>query len=237
MGFGCLTADVIVNYAYGEDFGGLRTKDFLHPVIAVGDTLLIYAQWAIYFRKVFYALDTFYDWLPDKILKVLSPQVLGMRKFQLTCAYSIYNLKYNRETVLSAPPTIFDTLLDPAANKGRPVPSDAVLTSEAVLMLLAGTDTTANTLTVATYAVLRNPQIRHSLLAELNEAMPTQKDVDIVTAEKLRGLPYLNACFREALRLSHGAPGRLPRVVPASGTTVCNIFIPPETVISHSNYV
>ena len=83
MGFRCLTADVIVDYAYGEDFGGLRTKNFMHPAIAAGDTLLIYAQWAIYFRKIFYTLDVFCDWLPDKVLKVLSPQVLAMRNFKL----------------------------------------------------------------------------------------------------------------------------------------------------------
>ena len=111
----------------------------------------------------------------------------------------MHNLKRSEETTYSTRPTIFDTLLDPAANRGHPVPSDAVLTSEAVLMLLAGTDTTANTLTVATYATLCNPQTRQRLLVELKEAMPTQKDVDTVTTQKLRSLPYL---VRNAMILS-----------------------------------
>ena len=46
-----------------------------------------------------------------------------------------------------------------------------------------------------------------------------------------------NGCIKEALRLSYGAPGRLPRVVPPSGHTVAGYHIPAGTVVSHSNYV
>ncbi|KAL8637320.1 MAG: hypothetical protein Q9226_009134, partial [Calogaya cf. arnoldii] len=46
-----------------------------------------------------------------------------------------------------------------------------------------------------------------------------------------------NAIIKESLRLSHGAPGRLPRLVPPSGTFVNDIFIPRRTLITHSNYI
>lgn len=45
------------------------------------------------------------------------------------------------------------------------------------------------------------------------------------------------AVIKESLRLSYGAPGHLPCIVPTSGTTVGNTFIPAGTIISHSNYV
>ena len=45
------------------------------------------------------------------------------------------------------------------------------------------------------------------------------------------------ACIKEALRLSYGAPGRLPRVVPSSGHVVDGVQIPPGVVVSHSNFV
>ena len=45
------------------------------------------------------------------------------------------------------------------------------------------------------------------------------------------------AIIKESLRLSYGAPGRLPRIVPASGAIVGDVFVPAGAVISHSNYV
>jgi len=43
--------------------------------------------------------------------------------------------------------------------------------------------------------------------------------------------------IKESLRLSYGAPGRLPRIVPSSGTSIAGRPIPAGTVVSHSNYV
>ena len=80
MGFRCLAADVIVEYAFGEDFGGIKTGDFMHPVISAIDNLLISAQWGLYFRRIFYALDILTDYLPDSVLERIAPPVLGMRE-------------------------------------------------------------------------------------------------------------------------------------------------------------
>ena len=80
MGFKCLAADVIVNYTFGEDFGGIKSDGFDHPIICAMDDLLISAQWALYFRKVFYSLDRMAEHLPNAVLKCVAPSVLGMRK-------------------------------------------------------------------------------------------------------------------------------------------------------------
>lgn len=58
MDIRCLTADVTVGYAYREDFGGLSARNFMHPVIKVGEILFVYAQWRLYFPRIFAALDT-----------------------------------------------------------------------------------------------------------------------------------------------------------------------------------
>ncbi|KAL8730121.1 MAG: hypothetical protein Q9181_004778 [Wetmoreana brouardii] len=237
LGFRCLAADVIVDYAYQEDFGGLSAESFKHPVIEAGDDLLIYAQWGLYFRKLFMTLDFVTSCLPDSVISTLSPQLLAIRNFETVCARRIQRLKARPKNYHSELPTIFDTLLNPQKNKNRAVPSNAVLTSEAILMLLAGTDTTANCLVVGTYGVLHSPKTLEKLSYELREAIPDPEDPSGMTADRLRKLPYLSACIKESLRLSYGAPGRLPRVVPASGTTVGDISIPAGTVISHSNYV
>lgn len=86
-------------------------------------------------------------------------------------------------------PTIFDTILNPKANKNRQTPSDSDLTAEAVLMLLAGMDTTANALVVGTWGVLQDSKIYQKLVQEL-DAVLGQIDTE-VTTEMIERLPYL----------------------------------------------
>ena len=43
--------------------------------------------------------------------------------------------------------------------------------------------------------------------------------------------------IKEALRVSYGVPGKLPRVIPAEGMTLCGQYIPPGTTVSMSCYV
>ncbi|KAG9230255.1 cytochrome P450 [Amylocarpus encephaloides] len=201
--FRCLTADVIVDYSFRQDFEGLKSNNFIHPLIEAGDLMLVYAQWGIYFRKPFLLLDLLINSNP-------TPED-------------------------SEFPTIFDKLLNPAANKGQQVPSDDALAAESILMLLAGTDTTANALVVGVYGTLKNPEIVAMLKRELQEARLGELKEKI--GSTLRNLPYLNAIIKESLRLSHGAPGRIPRIVPEGGITIEDMLIPSGTVISHSAYI
>jgi cytochrome P450 len=125
-------------------------------------------------------------------------------------------------------------MLNPDPTKGQYTPPNVGLTNDAVLMFVAGTDTTANTLVNATWALLNNSQIRKTLQAELRSAIPDKNTmVDWVTLE---GLPYLRAVIKESLRFSYGVPGRIPRIVPPSGATFCGQSIPPGTSVAHSAY-
>ena len=107
------------------------------------------------------------------------------------CSRSVRKLKGRPRICPDMQPTIFDTLLQPHLNKNRPVPSDAELTAEAVLMLLAGTDTTANALVVGTYHILQNPNVLQKFSAELKRAFPCSETVYNMTNEEMRKLPYL----------------------------------------------
>ena len=120
---------------------------------------------------------------------------------------------------------MFDIALDPDARKGRPTLTVDQLSADALFLLLAGTDTTSLTLTMATYRVLSNPNILERLQAELREALP-RKDMQLEYAE-LENLPYLRAVVRETLRTANVVPGRLPRVVPPEGVLFCGQRIPP----------
>lgn len=81
-GFRCLTADLIISYAYGQEFGGLNSKNFKHPVIEAADDLMTSTQWATYFRRTFAVIDIMVGMLPDRVLKHLAPQLLAVRRFE-----------------------------------------------------------------------------------------------------------------------------------------------------------
>ena len=116
-------------------------------------------------------------------------------------------------------PTIFDTALKPNTEKAQVKPSIDDLTADTLLQLIAGTDTSAHALVIATYHVLRDVRVLKKLQFELREAIPV-KDTFLKWTD-LEKLPYLRSVIEESLRLSSGAPGHLPRVVPAAGAVLC----------------
>ncbi|KAF5255348.1 hypothetical protein FOXYS1_14246, partial [Fusarium oxysporum] len=97
---------------------------------------------------------------------------------------------------------------------------------EAGNLIVAGSDTTAVTLTYLIWAVLKQPQLQAELEREISELS------DELTFDELKSAPLLNSVIEETLRLYGAAPGALPRVVPGKGLDVCGHYIPPGTVVS-----
>ena len=81
-----------------------------------------------------------------------------------------------------------------------------------MVILFAGTDTTASTLAAIMYHMLADRSALGRLKAELEAAMPDPQKLP--DASKLDKLPYLNAVIHEALRLYPGATHRQDRAAP-----------------------
>lgn len=89
--------------------------------------------------------------------------------------------KANKQT------SIFEVLLTPT--DGEKVPAPDKIKDEAISILAAASDTTGNALTVATYHIIKNPDIYRTLRAELEDAFPDEDStLDYLLLEKL---PYL----------------------------------------------
>ncbi len=101
----------------------------------------------------------------------------------------VFTLKDRAKDTGGSVPTVFDTVLNPDPAKGEYTPSDHDLTADAVFLFVAGTDTTANTLSLGTWQLLKNPSMLQTMQTELRQVMP-EKDMtpDWVTLENL---PYL----------------------------------------------
>ncbi|KAJ5092010.1 sterigmatocystin biosynthesis P450 monooxygenase STCB [Penicillium alfredii] len=116
------------------------------------------------------------------------------------------------------------------SEKGQSAITDADVAFEAGNLIIAGSDTTAVTLTYLIWAVLSRPALRSQLETELAGVNENYVEAD------LESLPLLNAVILETLRLYGAAPGALPRTVPAGGVTLSSHYLPSGTTVSTQNW-
>ncbi|KAF3024104.1 hypothetical protein E8E14_002621 [Neopestalotiopsis sp. 37M] len=102
----------------------------------------------------------------------------------------------------------------------------AEVSDNASAYIIAGSDTTANTLTYLVWLVCRHPDIKARLLAEL-AALP-----DGFAYDDVKTLPYMNQVIEESLRMYPAAPSGLPRVVPAGGAQLSGHYLPAGAIVS-----
>lgn len=123
--------------------------------------------------------------------------------------------------------TLFTKIFQ-ANNEGK-LPFNEIR-DEAQSYIIAGSDTTANTLTFLTWAVCRRPRLRDTLVREL-QTLPMG-----YTDDDLCHLTYLNHVIAETLRLYAAIPSSLPRVVPQGGAQLAGYWFDEHTVVSTQAY-
>ncbi|KAH7412370.1 cytochrome P450 monooxygenase-like protein [Phaeosphaeria sp. MPI-PUGE-AT-0046c] len=101
--------------------------------------------------------------------------------------------------------------------------------SEARLLVLAGTDTSASTICSIFFYLANNAAVLEKLTAEIRSTF--HKVEDIVVGTKLSRCQYLRACVDEALRINPPAPGELSREVLPGGATIQGSFYPAGTIV------
>ncbi|KAL6697300.1 cytochrome P450 [Trichoderma pleuroticola] len=96
--------------------------------------------------------------------------------------------------------------------------------------IVAGSDSTAVTLTYLVWSVCRNPTVKATLLEQLR-SLPNG-----FNASHLRDLSYLNQVIDETLRLYSGIQSSLPRHVPEGDDDVAGYWLPGGTSICPQAY-
>lgn len=102
------------------------------------------------------------------------------------------------------------------------------LRSNAGLLVVAGSETTATLLCGVTYLLLRNPECLRRVTEEVRSSFESEHDIAF---SSVQNLPYMLACLREGLRRYPPVAGPLPRVVPKGGAHVAGHFVPEGTVV------
>lgn len=150
---------------------------------------------------------------------------LRMRK------YALESLQRHRDLVAregpDAKPTVFTKVW--AAEESDTITPDE-LRDNAQAYIIAGSDTTSNTLDYLVWAVCRHPEVQSRLVKELG-ALPGNFEYD-----DLRQIPYLDHVIDEALRRYPTAPSGLPREVPAGGGQFCGYHIPAGYTVTTQSY-
>lgn len=102
--------------------------------------------------------------------------------------------------------------------------------SNALTFLVAGTDTTANTLTYLVWAVCQTPSVKAALVEELDRLPKNFDDTH------LKSLSYLNQVIEETLRFYPAVATGLLRIVPPGGANIAGHQIPGGSTVSCQAY-
>ncbi|KAL4913920.1 cytochrome P450 [Aspergillus aurantiobrunneus] len=128
--------------------------------------------------------------------------------------------------------TLFTRLFQIHSNKDdeNSLPDKAII-DEAITFIVAGSDTTANTLTYLVWTLCQpqNTTLRTQLLSELASLPSSFND------SHLSPLPYLSYVINETLRLYSGVPSALPRVS-NQNTILAGHHIPAGTTVTTQAY-
>ena len=124
---------------------------------------------------------------------------------------------------------IFTGMLTESEKKSGTLTEEDVVT-EAGNLIVAGSDTTAITLTYLVWAVLSQPALQQDLEDEVGRVDPSYNEA------VLEELPLLNAVIIETLRLYGAAPGSLPRSVPHRGGIFGGHHVPEGVTVSTQSY-
>ncbi|KAF7539705.1 hypothetical protein G7054_g1956 [Neopestalotiopsis clavispora] len=117
------------------------------------------------------------------------------------------------------------------ARKRNSLESDKhLLAGEAIVAIVAGSDTVAPTLVFLFYQLAKDPLLANQLFEEL------QGVSDICDVRSLDQLPLLNAIINETLRFHPAVPTGGYRDAPPGGMTIAGRFIPGGTTIVAPRY-
>lgn len=144
--------------------------------------------------------------------------------------YGEQSLARYKRLVAAEPDNAPETLFRKLFKGGDDGLSDTEILSQARTYIIAGSDTTSNTLTYLVWSVCRSDGIRRRLVEEL-KALPADFDETM-----LKALPYLNQVIDETLRLYAAVPSGLPRVVPPGGAELAGHWLPGGSTVTTQAY-
>ncbi|KAJ5771747.1 hypothetical protein N7520_002276 [Penicillium odoratum] len=227
--FAAVTADIITQHAYGQSCNHLEDPDFNKKwkdavLETMGSRVSI---------KHFPILLSFLRVIPLGIMLLINSGIAEILRIEaLIRKLSHQKIQNSKVGPKEGKMTIFDAMNDEIVPAEQRTPE--YLVDEGHILLLAGTETTAKTLTTCMFYLLETPSALSKLRTEIKEIQRSTSKPP--SWDSLQQLPYLTAVVNESLRLSYGLSCRLPRVAPNEALQYKQWKIPPGTPVSQSSY-
>lgn len=105
--------------------------------------------------------------------------------------------------------------------------------SEALINILAGSDTTVTGVRATLLHILTNPRIHRKLLAEIDTAVANNAISSPIQDVEARKLTYLQHCIKEGLRIWPPAVAIIPKRCPPEGDVIAGVPIPGGTNVGY----
>ncbi|KAH8594875.1 cytochrome P450 [Bisporella sp. PMI_857] len=217
--FICMATDIIGELSFGESFRMLETGEmnqYMRDLKTMGFTTGLRSTFPILLRLSRY--------VPIPILKDVEKVQHRVRSYAEQSLHRHYKLVDKLGN--SAVPTLFSKLYK-AGDEGL---AFAEVRDNSMSYIVAGSDTTANTLTYLVWLVCKHPEVRDRLIRELDTLPNDFGD------KELKDLLYMNQIIEETLRLYSAVPVGLPRVVPMGGAHFVGNYIPEGYTVSSQSY-
>lgn len=214
----CYAFDVIGMITYGERFGFLDHGQDVGGIISALDNHLGYATMTGIFPGFHWILYPLKNFLAGK-RGAGRAYLLNFTKDKISAA------QHGTKKPATQDQTSAKDFLTKFLEKNRADPDNFTpfyVLSGCVSNMVAGSDTTAISLSAILYYLLQNPACLEKLCREIDEVTQNSKLSRSPTYQETQQMPYLQAVLKEAMRL-HPATGLpLERVVPVGGATICD---------------
>lgn len=209
--FKWLSFDLMAELTFGYPFGGLRTQQTHWAIDAIQESnavcaLLGAVPWVIH--------------LLTKLPPFMNPMYKLLR-------FSEESVERRRQKRIQEP-DIMTHLLAADQFFEDSQREHQLLTGDARLLIIAGSDTTSAALTFLFYHIAQNPSIAEKVRTEL---AANGIDNESLTVQSVHILPYLTAIIDETLRLHPPVPTQPVRQAQPEGLQIGDWFIPGDTEI------
>ncbi|KAL4803988.1 cytochrome P450 [Aspergillus unguis] len=119
------------------------------------------------------------------------------------------------------------------ADKSQHRAAQSLLESDSRLIIVAGSDTTASTLTFLFYHLAKDTELQEKFRQELSLLQEADENFSF---KALQNAELLNGIINETLRLHPPVPSGVLRLTPPGGITIGETFIPGDTTVVAPTY-
>ncbi|KAL9089183.1 MAG: hypothetical protein Q9159_002654 [Coniocarpon cinnabarinum] len=200
--------DIISDLAFGESFGCAKSQKY-HPLVA----LVSQSAKVVSFLG---AIKQF-PWLDTVFQVLIGSKMTKILRDHQNVAIDMVDRRMSKVTNRG---DFMDVMLKSRDEEGI---TTGEIYSNANLLMMAGSETTAQALSGCFYHITKYPSVARALTSEIRRSVAHESELNF---DVVAGLPLLTATLQESMRMYPGQPIFNPRISPAGGASVAGYAVP-----------